>query len=807
MFSRPAVVTFLLVCGSSWGIAQQSATSPPAIIHGGDPPEQGWLSRQWMGDDADLFAEALRIAGLTQREFNFPPDHVARWGGDRYRLPHFDLYFHDLWQISPHARQSAQTLMRFRDQPQVIAYLAQSATGTRVRDNYYGSYLTATLQRVRDAGERSLTDALDELGVAETDSIAESDAYRSVPPEVRHVAAVLIHQIAQASQFRELGLTEPIERLGRRGDEVYADMFESVFWTGTLDDPNPPSPADLMRETIARERLLDSVDFAALYRGANTIMLGVQETLTEFRGANARDREINAIRDAAVRDDQGEVIDPEALESALEAVVTPDVIADLAEADFSFEVETPLGWVRLNGAGADRYGEDDGAHDLLIIDTAGDDHYVQAAATTGYDRPIGIAIDLSGDDTYESADFVAWDEYSRSVDARSDKFEYHRAEDHNTSFAAGICGYGVLLDLGGDDRYASTFVGQGAAVLGFGLLYDHDGDDVYVGDTQLQGAATFGTGVLIDAGGDDLYTCFLRAQGFGSTLGSGLLIDFAGDDRYHAVNSLSEPINGYTVKYAWFNTATDALNMAQGFGIGRRADQSDGHSWAGGHGVLIDAGGGNDVYEGDIYCQGSAYWYSVGMLYEDGGNDSYTTAAYSLASPPHFAVGIVIEEGGDDVYRGHSSRACGFGRDFSIGWFEEAGGDDRYYTNDSAFGVGNVNGLGVFWDKAGDDLYIARSNSFGQPFVEGSVGSARDLLINAGLFIDANGADTYRMVSENHAAFENRPFEWGDGSAFPQLTLDYNGQAIEMRDGQRVSWHALFEGRPGSTGVAIDSGL
>jgi hypothetical protein len=37
----------------------------------------------------------------------------------------------------------------------------------------------------------------------------------------------------------------------------------------------------------------------------------------------------------------------------------------------------------------------------------------------------------------------------------------------------------------------------------------------------------------------------------------------------------------------------------------------------------------------------------------------------------------VIDEKGNDIWRGKSSRACGFGRDFSIGWFEDGGGDEK----------------------------------------------------------------------------------------------------------------------------------
>ena len=246
------------------------------------------------------------------------------------------------------------------------------------------------------------------------------------------------------------------------------------------------------------------------------------------------------------------------------------------------------------------------------------------------------------------------------------------------------------------------------------------------------------------------------------------------------------------MKYSWFDDFGTQLNMTQGFGYGRRADMDDGHSWAGGVGILADGGRGNDVYRCGIYGIGCAYWYALGLLHDDGGDDRYTSDSYSIASPPHFAVGIVIDESGDDVWRGRSSRACGFGRDFSLGWFEEGGGDDVYLCSDSAFGIGNVNGLGVCWDKGGDDVWCARSNSFGQPYIESR--GRRDLPINAGLFIDAGGRDRYLRPPPETSTWSMDPDDLEDLE-----TWEFLG------DGVRHHWRD-HQPTPGSTGAAIDSG-
>ncbi|MBD3237445.1 MAG: hypothetical protein GF330_12135 [Candidatus Eisenbacteria bacterium] len=579
---------------------------------------------------------------------------------------------------------------------------------------------------------------------------------------MRTSAATLLHAVDHAMALRERALIAPLADLELDPDSVYAEMYAQLFWDTRADDDDTPDPAIelvMIDEMLRQERILDAIDYALLYKGANLISLAIDDCIARFDSLSVEER------------------------------------ADLQRTRFAFAAPTALGWVRLSDAGSEAYGAAAAtaidargarAHDLLLIDVAGDDRYRQAGATPSAACGAAVVIDFEGDDQYISADAPDWQSYNASVDGRSDAFAHHRSRDHAPAFGAGILGYGFLVDLGGNDRYACPFGAQGCGVLGQGVLVDAAGDHQYTGDTGLQGSGTFGVGVLTDLAGDDVYHCYHRAQGYGYTLGCGLLSDAAGDDAY-----IAETEN---VKYRWFGTHPQQLNMSQGFGFGRRADMSDGHSWAGGVGMLADGGDGNDRYHADIFALGSAYWYSLGILYDGGGNDDYASYAYSLASPPHFAVGVVIDEGGDDVYRGHGSRACGFGRDFSIGWFEECGGNDRYYVNDSACGVGNVNGLGVCWEKSGDDIYVARSNSFGQPFVEGH-GSPRDFIINAGLFIDAAGEDRYRQLPEDFDAGAAEPFEFGVGDDYP--AHDW------LRDGTRKSWRGHLE-QPLSTGAALD---
>jgi DNA-binding beta-propeller fold protein YncE len=296
------------------------------------------------------------------------------------------------------------------------------------------------------------------------------------------------------------------------------------------------------------------------------------------------------------------------------------------------------------------------------------------------------------------------------------------------------------------------------------------------------GCGLLGGGIFSDLGGNDQCTVLHKSLGFGGLRGTGIAVNMGGDDRYVADTE--------HVKYSWFDNFGAQLSLSIGFGYGRRADMSDGHSWAGGFGLFTDGGGGNDYYRCGIFGIGCAYWYATGILYDDGGNDEYVSDSYAIAAPAHFGVGIVIDDGGNDIWRSKSSRACGFGRDFSLGWFEDGGGDDVYLCSDSAFGIGNVNGLGVCWDKGGNDTWVARSNSFGQPYVE-SDKTIRDFPINAGIFIDAAGADRYLKLPEGVDTWKLDP------KRFDFAPHDF------LRDGVRKSWRGHIA-QPGSTGSAVD---
>ena len=696
------------------------------------------------GEQTRLFADALQLSGLDWESFRFDPDVVAVWGGDRWRVPLFDLFFNDPWKASPYARDHAGGARVAAASVHDLQYLAQSNTGIRVRNNFYQSFLTEAVARVEEDGELALARAIEAIGGPATTVVANMPAYTSIPPAVARSAATILRVAADAEGYRRIAVLEPIAGLGLDADEVRNRFYEERFWRAA-DDDDANLSGDVkfaeVRRMLETERLVDVIDFHLMARGANLVALAVDLAVKELAGL-------------------GEDLRP-----------------------FSFEVATELGTVHLCGGSDDRHPDE---HQLLLIDVSGDDLHRRSGATgRAADRGIAIAIDLEGDDTYETTGTESW--RTRLFEGPAGKepgFRQETPNDHQPAFGVGILGFGTLVDMAGDDRYTAPVGGIGCGLLGHGSHLDLAGDDTYQGDTGGMGCGIFGTGSSADLDGTDVYRLLHKGMGYGGTRGSGVLVNLGGDDAYLA--------DVEHVKYSWFDDFGTQLNMTQGFGYGRRADMDDGHSWAGGVGMLVDGGEGDDRYQCGIYGIGCAYWYALGIMHDDGGDDEYISDSYSIASPPHFAVGIVIDESGDDIWRGRSSRACGFGRDFSLGWFEDGGGDDFYFGSDSAFGIGNVNGLGVCWDKGGDDTWVARSNSFGQPYQE-RFGTRRDFPINAGLFIDANGGDRYLQLPEGVSSWDLGPDT--DFSVFEPWPF--------LQDGSRHSWKGHID-QPGATGAAID---
>jgi hypothetical protein len=398
---------------------------------------------------------------------------------------------------------------------------------------------------------------------------------------------------------------------------------------------------------------------------------------------------------------------------------------------FRFDYETPWGWIRLRGSGDDAI---DGENALLLVDLGGDDSYSGGAAASTATRTIGLVLDMGGDDRYIS-----------NVPAQG----------------AGMAGVGILMDVSGDDVYEGARYAQGAGQFGLGLLADLSGDDSYFVRESGQGCGYFGVGLLFDVSGNDTYTLHADGQGLGGAAGVGVLADRSGDDRYTAVRS-----HKVTGRPSYHSPGLDVgVSNAQGCGFGRRGDGSDGHSWAGGLGALLDSEG-NDAYSAGNWSMGTGYWFGIGVLHDGAGDDAYRGVAWSQGTGAHFCIGVLVDESGNDLHLAeeNSTLSLGTGHDFTIGILLDGAGNDLYSVDRTGLGYSLNRSVAMLVDCAGDDTY--KTKEVPRPgFAEnnerfrarGGVGTYFADTSSLGLFLDAAGRDTYWGDLRNDSHWTDPP--------------------------------------------------
>ncbi len=381
------------------------------------------------------------------------------------------------------------------------------------------------------------------------------------------------------------------------------------------------------------------------------------------------------------------------------------------------KIETKYGMVILGSIDDDVYKP---LPYLLIIDFGGNDTYA-SGGVSDKEYPVSIIIDYHGNDKYTS----------------------------EIGCGTGITGFGIVIDCDGDDFYLAEKFGLGTGIFGQGIILDFAGDDKYITDLYGIGAGLFGTGVVSDISGNDKYTGFQGCQGFGFVKGCGLLIDKTGDDIYIARDD--------TIKYPSPQSEEHNVSLSQGAGFGIRADFTDGHSLAGGIGMLVD-GAGDDRYSCGVFGQGCGYWFGLGFLVDYDGNDGYSGVWYVQGSGAHFAVGALIDSTGNDKYNATKNMAMGAGHDFTIGVLFEYDGNDTYNAPNLSLGAGNANGMGLFIDFSGDDEYKTHSGIVLGNASTARRGSLRDYIKTIGIFIDGTGRDKYsEPIGANRKIWRQKP--------------------------------------------------
>ena len=402
-----------------------------------------------------------------------------------------------------------------------------------------------------------------------------------------------------------------------------------------------------------------------------------------------------------------------------------------------YSLDTPVTWV-VGARGRNVYtGE---VHYDLIIDHGGDDLYLCGADGVGITgSPVSIIADLAGNDTYRSSSPV--------------------------SQGSGFMGYGALVDLSGSDTYTGSSMSQGSAVMGGALFADLEGDDAQTGDVHSQGAATLGAAHFIDMAGSDFRKVSSYGQGFGGPGGYGSLIDGGVHDTYMAGFAYPhEPLLPH-----------DHLAMAQGFGTGLRP------FCAGGVGTLCDLGTGNDTYRAEVFGQGAAYFYSLGILYDAGGQDVYSAAQYAQGSGIHLASGILVDARGDDQYTSRRGPSQGAAHDLSTGFLLDMEGEDCFAT-DGGQGLALTNSAAVFADLAGSDLFALRGLGQGESrWARGSAGSA--------LFMDMADEDFYLGAGSDDSLWVR---EWSAGADLPGISPIPAEEIVEIGHPEDLDIDSLF---------------
>jgi hypothetical protein len=195
-------------------------------------------------------------------------------------------------------------------------------------------------------------------------------------------------------------------------------------------------------------------------------------------------------------------------------------------------------------------------------------------------------------------------------------------------------------------------------------------------------------------------------------------------------------------------------------GAGRRGDGSDGHSWAGGLGAILDLSG-DDRYVAGNFSQGVGYWFGTGVMYDGSGDDRYESVYFTQASGAHFCVGALIDEAGDDVHvlSETAGAGLGFGWDWTNALLLDRSGNDRYEAERISIGCSQIRSQVYFVEGGGDDVYVIpeKGCAFGAsptrpdylrpdplaPYMhEGS---------SVGVFLDLGGTDSY---PDTHTARE-----------------------------------------------------
>lgn len=620
------------------------------------------------------FETALGTVGLTTKTARFDNNLLRFWDETEFTTPFYSASNASPWRMPFYCESYRRELGTYIGLPSDSLNALARMLGDGTRRTLLGSPIPSVEADAAKPGalEKVLAD-LKASGITK----ADAPPLTSVPKEVQQAAALVL-----GAAMKSL----PLRRMALRG---VADVADAYLFNSLR------ARADLEGEDAEKMlRIQRSVDLSYFGAAAHDIAYAA------YRAEGA---------DRAPTDPK-----PRAAAQLVKSV------SPLLKYDW--ELETTWGVIRLTGGGDTSHAD---RPTLLIIDTAGNDTYLNCPSNSSAGNWVSVVIDTKGDDKYLSDPGLAATQVA--------DFANRKTGGAKPGPGGALFGVVCLADLAGTDLYRSHRPAFGSARFGFAVHEDEEGDDTYDAYADSEGFATFGVGLLEDHSGVDTYRCFSTSQGSAGVHGTGALIDRAGNDTYEA--------NEKTIDFPSPQSAEHNTSLAQGASIGRRADYTDGHSLAGGVGLLFDASG-DDRYSCGVFGQGVGYWQGVGLLWDAAGKDSYLGQWYVQGASAHFALGYLEDSSGNDTYIAKMNMAQGAGHDFSVGWLIDRDGDDVYQAPNLSLGAGNANGMGVFLELLGNDSYQSSGVTLGKA-AEASPTGLRSRALCLGVFMDMQGDDKY----------------------------------------------------------------
>jgi hypothetical protein len=244
----------------------------------------------------------------------------------------------------------------------------------------------------------------------------------------------------------------------------------------------------------------------------------------------------------------------------------------------------------------------------LLFDASGNDRYTSHGFSLGFGGPqgVGAVIDLQGDDQYHCGN-----KYPSAYNAE----DAPNAKPGDAQFQYDCFGLGT---------------GSGKRIL------------TKRAEWQAYNLAG-GWGLLLDVEGNDRYQSANFSQGHGYFFGAGLLLDLAGDDEYLAARYGHGSSAHYGVAFFNDRDGTDHYGSSGPF-------YNAGVAWDHGVSVMVDTGFDNDRYAlADSTGLGKADYSGWALFIDEGGDDLYQLKD-GLGHSTEHGVGAHFDLKGRDTY-------------------------------------------------------------------------------------------------------------------------------------------------------------